>query len=208
MIDAAAREIAAATTETAAKLALHRVADVLTPMEYCALGARLAPDLREWVYAPSEITRQPEAGEPEPYRRLSLASCAVLYSDPGTLPRQKTLAVCFAGWAQRMMIPNVAFLQCLPAADYDVLILRDPATNHFRGGCPGYAATFPGIVQAVGRDLPARRYGAVACFGAGMGGLPAIWYGLMADVRRAVCVSGRPAWDVTRLQDGQGPRQH
>lgn len=207
MIESTVEALGRAPSMLAARRLFERLLDVLTPAEYRALGARMSGRL-EPLYADSTVTRMQASAEPEPYRRRALAPNAVLYADPSVPTRHKLLAVCFAGRKQRMMIPNVAFLQCLPAARYDILILADPETDHFRRGCQGYAPSFLGLVRAVARDLPAEGYDGVVSFGVSMGGLPAAWYGLLAGTTRAICVGGRRAWDMVRLDEGRGPPHH
>jgi len=205
MLDQALERLSAAEPRRRPRL-MNELDDILTPREYAALGGRLTdPDLIE-LYGRRSVTRAMAGQEPQSFGRTRITPDVLLYSDPAHEARNKTLLIGFAGRLGRLMIPNVGFAQCLPADRFDVLILSDPQTRHFREGLPGYGSSFRSLVDAVERDFPAGNYRRRVAIGASMGGLPAVWFGLMAGTDRTICIGGRAAWDVTRMLDGDGPR--
>lgn len=186
-------------------MVFNQIEDMLTPGEYVALGSRLTDPELTAAYARRSVTRMMAGQTPRSYRRRRVAADVLLFSDPAYPSAHKTLLVGFAGRLGRLMIPNVGFVQCLAPESFDILILADPAKRHFRGGLPGYGENFPGLVAAVQRDFPPAAYRRTVAIGASMGGLPAVWYGLMAGANRTICIGGRAAWDITRLLQGEGP---
>ena len=205
MLDRSLERLEAAPDERRALRLLHELEDVLTPTEFAALGAHLErPELRA-LHAGLSSARAIAAGTPQSYGRRVIADNVLHFSDDRLPAADKTLVVAFAGRMQRLMIPNVAFLQCLPASRYDVVIVSDPARQHFRRGLPGYADGFLALVGALGRDVPHGDYRRSVSFGASMGGLPAVWYGIMADTERTICIGARRAWDIDRLLSGDAP---
>ena len=186
-------------------MVFNQIEDMLTPMEYAELGRRLDDPELAAAYARRSVTRRMAGQEPRSFQRNRIAADVLLFSDPAYPSAAKTLLVGFAGRLGRLMIPNVGFVQCLAPESFDILILADPAKHHFRGGLPGYGKDFLGLVAAVQRDFPAASYKRVVAIGASMGGLPSVWFGLMAGANRTICIGGRAAWDVTRLLEGDGP---
>jgi hypothetical protein len=205
MIDAALETLAAAQNERQAARLFNQVEDMLTPLELVELGRRIDDPTMRAAYARRRTVHEVAEKPPEPYVQRQLAPTVRIYSDPARPPGGKTLLVAFAGRLQRLMVPTVALLQNLPAEFYDVVLLYDPAQQHFRGGCPDYGASFLGLIAALERDVPRARYLRSVAFGASMGGLPAIWYGLIAGTDRAICVGGRRPWDAHRISAGDLP---
>lgn len=130
----------------------------------------------------------------QPFRAHSMAEGAILYSGKGR--HRRSLRVAFTGRASRMMLPLAAFLQCVPARDWDVLLLADRTYQHYRFGCGSFATSFPGIVAAVQRM--SGEYARVMAMGTSMGGLPAARFGLQTG-RPAVAFGARPPSDIARL---------
>lgn len=204
MLDLALERLLAAEPRRRAQV-LNHIEDILTPREYLALGEALRdPELID-LYGRRTVTKIMAGQQPESFERRRIAPHVLYFGDPAHDRTRKTLLVGFAGRLGRLMIPNVGFLQCLPAEHFDMVVINDPEQLHFRRGSQGYADSFMGLVAAIERDFPAATYGRVVSIGASMGGLPAVWYGLMAPARRSICVGGRAAWDVTRLIEGQAP---
>lgn len=184
---------------------LARAENRLPPLDFLDLGRMLAardPELGA-LFAERDSARTLAAVALEPYRRTELAPHVDLYADPAVPPDRKTLLVAFATTKGRLLIPNVVFLQALPARDFDVLILSDPNADHFAGGLPGFAEDLPGLVRAVARTVEPGRYRRHVALGASMGGFPAIRYAILAGADRAVALSGLPAWQINRLQVGR-----
>lgn len=186
-------------------MVFNHIEDILTPQEYVALRQHLTDPELAALYAKRSVTRALAGQVPQAYRRNRIAPDVLHFSDPDHPSSAKTLLIGFAGRLGRLMIPNVGFIQCLPANDFDILILADPGTRHFRSGLTGYGDSFRGLVEAVARDFPRERYRRTVAIGASMGGLPSVWYGLMAGANRTICIGGRAAWDVTRMLEGDGP---
>lgn len=196
----------AAASRTQRTVLLARAENRLPPRDFLDLGRRLAerdPDLGA-AFAERDSARTLSAVAPEPYRRSELAPHVDLYADPTVPAADKTLLVAFATTKGRMLIPNVVFLQALPARHFDVLLLSDPNADHFAGGLAGFADDLPGLVGAVARAVEPGRYRRHMALGASMGGFPAIRYAIIAGADRAVALSGLPAWQVNRLQSGRG----
>ena len=176
----------------------------LAPAEIAALAAeadRLPEMARAWLKKIMPMLRR--AGEvTQPYRRRMLTEHAILYEGPpdGAAPRMLVLGFC--GIAMRMNLPAPAFLQALPAASCDVLILADPSRQAFLEGIKGYAPSLPALVERIGRDAPAARYpGGLRCIGTSAGGAAALAFGVLAGARRAISVDGaHPA--AMSLRDG------
>jgi hypothetical protein len=97
------------------------------------------------------------------------------------------------------------FVQMLPAARFDVLIIADRSNAHFLNGIRGYADTLYGLTTRLAADAEMQRYRRVYCFGTSIGGFPALRGGILLKAFRAISVGGRPVWHVYRLID---PREH
>jgi hypothetical protein len=163
----------------------------LAPAEIVALAAQAdqLPEMaRAWLKKTGAMLRR--AGEEtQPFRRHPLAEHATFYE--GTAGAKRMLVVGFCGIAMRMNLPAPAFLQALPAARCDVVILADPARAAFLGGVKGYAPSLPALVERLAKDAPATRYpGGIRCIGTSAGGAASLCFGLLAGARRAMSVDG------------------
>ena len=132
--------------------------------------------------------------EPQPFHRVEIASGATLYRGPGG---RRRLLIAFGGRGDRIGPPTPVFLQCIDAARWDVLLLRDPKLCHFRLGVAGVGKNFAAVLPWLAPK--AARYNYVATLGYSSGGLAAIWAGLALGADRAICVSGQRPQDVNRL---------
>ena len=205
MLDRALEHLATVEPRQRGRL-FNQIEDILTPREYAALGERLSDPELAAFYRWRSVALAMAGQEPQSFERRQITPNVLLFSDPAHAARDKTLLVGFAGRLGRLMIPNVGFVQCLPAERFDIVILSDPLNRHFREGVPGCGTSFRTLVDAVGRHFPRENYRRHVAIGTSMGGLPAVWYGLMAGADRTIGIGARAAWDVTRLLDGQGPR--
>ena len=176
------------------------VHDSLVPPPYAELYAELTA-----MFSGRLATRLMAEVTPGTYQRRVISPSALFFTDPGFPTKDKTLVLAFAGRQQRLMIPNVLFLQGLSAKHYDIVVLSDPSQHHFKKGCPGYADSFMGLVNALERDMPRANYRRTVAFGVSMGGLPAIRYALVTGVERGICVGARASWDIYRLLIGDAP---
>ena len=132
----------------------------------------------------------------EQFQPVEMGDGATLYRGAAAT-QGRGLLVALTGRMQRLSLPTPIFLQRVPAAEWDVLMLRDPLTMHFRLGSPGFADSLPGLAQRV-KDM-ARSYRRTLLFGNSMGGLPAVQIALMAGDLRAVSVGAQPQSDIMRL---------
>ena len=205
MLDAAVARLTAAEPRRRPRLMNH-LDDLLTPREYVALGEQLTDPELAALYARRSVTLAMTGQEPRSFERRQVAPNVQLFSDPAHAAGSKTLLIGFAGRFGRLMIPNVGFVQCLPAESFDVLLMADPRARHFRDGLPGYGTSFRSLVDAIEADFPARDYRRRVAIGASMGGLPAVWCGLMAGTNRTIAIGARVPWDVHRMLEGEGPR--
>lgn len=205
MLEWAVERLAAVTPRQWPRV-FNQIEDNLTPREFAALGARLDDPELASLYARRSVTLAMAGQEPRSFERQKVAPNVLLFSDPAHAARNKTLLLGFAGRLGRLMIPNAGFVQCLPADSFDILLLADPQARHFRDGLPGYGTSFRTLVDAIEADFPARDYRRRVAIGASMGGLPAVWCGLMAGTHRTITIGARAPWDVTRMLGGEGPR--
>jgi len=184
---------------------LNRPEDIVTPEEFARVGDHIGDDALHTIFSERLTTRLMAGLKAETYQRRVISPSALLFSDPSLPSKDKTLVLAFAGRQQRLMIPNVLFLQGLPAEHYDIVLLSDTSQHHFKKGCPGYADSFMGLIEALERDVPRANYRRSVAFGVSMGGLPAIRYALVTGVERAICVGARASWDIYRLLIGDAP---
>jgi hypothetical protein len=126
---------------------------------------------------------------PEPYLRRRIAPYMSFYSTPGGRGR-KILLICFKGRAHRLLLPIPVFLQHLPAAEYDVLMLSDPHRLAYIQGLPGIPEGFPGLIRAIDALVDRRPYRSVVSFGTSAGGLPALVLAARLGLGKGVSVSG------------------
>lgn len=193
-----------ATSAFAAIKAMRSLEDRLTPRELHTL----LPDLEALsglagsARDVSDIVRELRVHPPEPYEQTELGPDVVLYRS-GLGGTRKRLIITFCGRSHRMMTSWSLFLQHIPAARFDVLILADRTNNHFSDGIAGYAPDFVSLMRRIQRDARTDSYDRVYCFGTSTGGLPALRFGLLADAFRAVSIGGLFAWPIHRLRQGQ-----
>lgn len=184
--------------------AMRSLEDRLTPLEL----HELLPDLDALPGLPgaapevSDIVRELRVHPPEPYVQTALAKDVVLYRS-GLGGSGKSLIIALCGRSHRMMTSWSLFLQHIPAARFDVLILADRTNNHFNDGIRNYAPDLLSLVNRVKLDARTDLYERVYCFGTSTGGFPALRFGLLADAFRAISISGLFAWPIHRLRSGQ-----
>jgi len=128
-------------------------------------------------------------GTIEPFRRNQLSENVFLFhGEPGESTR--FLLVCFTGNFQRLTIPLPLFLQCLPAARFDVVVLRDPAKRFFLQGVRGYVEDIRDLPQRLGQDISISDYAAIRCLGTSAGGAAALAGGVVLGADRAMAFGG------------------
>jgi hypothetical protein len=126
-----------------------------------------------------------------------------MFHDPDVSCTNKCIVFAFAGKAGGLMIPTGVFLQLLPSADVDVVILNDTTRSHFSRGLPGYAADFIDLVRRLDDDFQPSKYKNVCSYGTSMGGLVALRYGLLLGTK-SISVCGNFPWHVGRLIEPTG----
>lgn len=136
----------------------------------------------------------------QPFAAEPIGPDACLYRG-APAPRGRRLMVLLTGRLQRPMLPLPVFLQRVPAAEWDVLLLRDSRLTHYRAGCLGLAEGFAALAAAVAER--ARPYAGALAFGTSMGGLAAVRLALRCATAgramAAISVGGQPPDDFLRL---------
>lgn len=186
------------------QMALMDAEHSLTPLEFqrvvrnlCARFPNAQAVLQNLLLAQLLATEAPT-----PYVRSSIAPDVTLFHNPDVPCVNKSIVIAFCGKAQRLLIPTGVFLQLLPSADVDVVILTDPRRSHFARGLQEYAADFFQFVTRLDKDLKLNRYKNVCCYGTSMGGFVALRCGLLLGTK-SVSVGGKFPWHVQRLLTGQ-----
>jgi hypothetical protein len=155
--------------------------------------------VRNWIVNLARACSLSGKTIPETFNRYRLSSNVVLFKSDrcGT---DRALAICFAGDAQRMMIPTPVFLQHVPAERVDVALIRDPSRNGFRSGIRGLADNFGTCISKLDDLLQIRQYRQAVSIGVSGGGLPAILTALKLGLDAALSVGGNapddPRWKV------------
>lgn len=126
---------------------------------------------------------------PEPFDRIRLRRDVYLFSGPDAGARKRLLIV-FAGGAKRPMMPVHVFLQHLNAERTDVLFLRDPQRDAFRGGLFGIGSTVEDVIDALPNLIDCSSYAGVSTLGTSAGGIPALLAGLSLGARSILSVGG------------------
>ena len=195
----------AAPTAAAARHALSALEDDLTPSQLADLLPELdrLSGLARLAWEPSDIIRELREADPQPYVRRDLAADAALFSTPSPAPRDKSLIVALCGRSYRLMVPWSLFLQFLPASRFDVVILADRSNNDYFTGVGDYATDLWSLVKRTLSDVGASRYRRLYCYGASVGGLAALRFGVLAGAHRSISVGGTLTWPIYRLQSGQ-----
>jgi len=103
----------------------------------------------------------------------------------------------------RNRAPLPLFLQHLPAAGWDVLILKDTLRTHYRQGVSGFSDSFLGLIGRVASL--GTGYSRRVVLGTSMGGFPAARFALLARAERGISIGGRPPNDVLRLRGRSAP---
>lgn len=188
-----------------------RAENVLEPAAAMALHERvetLPAQAHEWVQRLAEMTQRIHPAA-EPYRRHDLAENVNFYEGQGPTGASRSLVVGFTGVGQRMMVPIAPFLQGLPAARCDVVVLRDPGRTAYLTGVPGYAADLPALAARLERDIPTARYTDRRCLGTSSGVSAALAFGPVFGAVLALGLGGMStaAMRLHQAPDGLDRRQ-
>jgi hypothetical protein len=142
------------------------------------------------------------AAPPQPFRRERLHGRIARYSAGGDRSR-KTLAVCFAGRAQRLMMPLPVFLQHVDASVVDVAFLRDPAKEGYRAGIGRGTRSLDDLLERLPSRLSFDAYARVVTIGTSGGGLPAVLAAVQLGLPAALA-AGPNGPDDPRWQSYRG----
>ena len=174
----------------------------LTPNEVAALG-RLAlepSDLTSRVADRLSSAQQMIRTVVEPlsarqtWHREKISDSLRLYTGQGAA--KKTLIVGFAGHVFRLMLPMWTLLSHLDSNNTALLLLWDPNRNHYSGGIPGLADSFPALLDPLDKLVRGLAYERVIAFGTSAGGLPALCAGLGNGWQATVSVN--PTYPLTK----------
>ncbi|WP_156405469.1 hypothetical protein [Sphingomonas sp. Root710] len=177
----------------------------LSPLEIWDLWQRRA-ELPEAIIAPLGRTIKMMmlgAKDLRRFERTTLSENVFLYRGAGGAG-QKTLLIGFGGNVNRLMLPTAIFLQFVPDADYDMLLLRDPTRSGYLRGVPGFGDDLVKMADAIRSHVDLGSYREVRCVGTSGGGQVALYMGLLLDARRAVSVGGRHRSLSKKVAAGDG----
>lgn len=205
MNEAGLERLRVAASAASARQAMQALEDGLTPLELQQLLPALEqlPPMAQLASQQSEVLRVLRRTAAQPYRRTEIGPDVALFSAPSVPAERKALLVAFCGRTNRVMLPWSLFLQHLPAALFDVVILTDRSNLHYFDGVAGYATGFFRLVRRLLADTGANRYRRIIGYGTSSGGFPALRFGLLAGAYRAISVGGTWTWPIYRLETGQ-----
>ncbi len=136
---------------------------------------------------------------PEPFTRHSLSRNIKLYATEGE-KSYKTLAICFTGNAERMMMPTPIFLQHIDAERIDVALIRNAKRNGFRKGIEGITKNLESSIDKLKDLLKIGKYRTVVALGTSGGGLPAVLTATRLGLDAVLSVGGNnpndPHWQI------------
>ena len=198
MVDAYLAELSRCTTVNQLNRLHITLENTLPPAEVCALidgvrrrGGAVPEGVVRWMEITDAMLRGGGRGV-EPYARHPLAEDATMYAAPGTPAERasRTLVVAFCGDARRLMMPIALFLQHLPAASHELVLLMDRTRRFYLGGVAGLGDDLPGTIRRLDALVVPSRYRRAVTFGTSAGGLGAVWTGVALGTARAVSVGG------------------
>jgi len=198
----------------------------MTPLELEALRSELSPARHTWetLFRGRRTTDPSPTQElwvqnlhhlaansgkpcPEPFVRYRLRRRVTLFTAGGSRSG-KTLAICFSGRAQRMMMPLPVFLQNIDSTQVDVAFMHDPTRNSYRLGIGGVADNLEASIDKLKDILRIEDYRSVVSIGTSGGGVPAVMSALRLNLDAALSVGGNhpddPRWITA---DGTGLRE-
>jgi len=123
------------------------------------------------------------------WSRSILTENSLLYADPLGTKSEKTLVLGFCGTLMRLMLPVYHHLIHLNPLTHDLLLIRDPARNHFELGSPGLGDSIEAVAESLGHFARQAGYHRTIAFGTSGGGLAAICSGLINGYDKIIAVS-------------------
>lgn len=136
------------------------------------------------------------AREPLAWERRRVAEHAFLFAAPAHDPAATTLVVGFASRAMRLTAPTYQLLCALDPRAHALLLLRDPARNHFEDGIPGLGDSIERVADWLAGSPEIRAHREVVALGTSAGAVPA----LIASLRNG--------WPRTLLCGADDPANH
>jgi len=174
------------------------IENFFAPAEICALidgvrerDAAVPEYCTRWLQNSDESLRG--GGRPvQPYVRHAYSMGASIYAAPGTPSERasRTLVVAYTSDANRLFMPIGVFLQHLPAATHEVILLVDPSRRFFLGGVTGLGDDLPSTIRRIDAIAAPSRFRRAVGFGCSAGGLAAIWTAVELGFLRAVSIGG------------------
>lgn len=132
---------------------------------------------RDWIHGLYQLLGKSAKRAPEPYLRRPVAGNLALYTLGGDRSG-KTLAICFTGAAQRMLMPLPVFLQHIDASCTDVAVVRYARGRGYRNGIVGLGGNLEDSIDRLPGLLHIDKYDRAVSIGTSGGGLPAVMAGL------------------------------
>lgn len=132
------------------------------------------------------------------YVREKLEPNVNFYSNCGNR-NTKTLLVCFCGVGNQIGITAASFLQRIDANRFDVVMLIDPSSSHFRNGISGFCDGLPDVIEDIQRRCFTDEYDSVYALGHSMGALVAMRYSQYARCDRSIAIAPSIMDDTVRV---------
>lgn len=166
----------------------------ITPLELVVLSKIISdrhssPPNIAWITKLHQTFSLSRKTQPERFIRTRLKPNMYLYSDRSP-NAEKVLAICFCGWARRLMMPTPTFLQHLEASRIDIILLQPHHQWHYDNGLGGLADSFGALVDVVREVIRSRVYKSVVAYGTSVGGLPAILTALYLGFDKGIAIGG------------------
>lgn len=163
-------------------------------------GFEVTLSAHKWVEQLDPLYSLSGKPRPEPFVRHKLRSPLTFFETSGD-KANKILAICFAGNAQRMMMPMPVFLQHLNADCVDVAFLTDPRRHSFRRGVDGIAPNMELLINELKTLLRIEKYQGAVAIGTSSGGTPAVLTALKLGLDAGLSVGGNGPDDPGWLMD-------
>lgn len=126
---------------------------------------------------------------PQPFQRRQLDQHVVAYRrDPAQ--RAERVLIAFAGIARRLGMPISAFLQCLDAESWDVLLIQRDRSRSYFDGWIGGPPDLAGLVDHIRTIGNIDEYARVSVIGSSSGGLAAVIAACLLDAEAGTAMSG------------------
>ncbi|HEY8243401.1 MAG TPA: hypothetical protein VII68_08080 [Casimicrobiaceae bacterium] len=198
MLDKFLNEVGRCTTVNQFNRLRIGIENTFAPAEICTLidgvrerNAEVPEYCARWL-ANSDESMRGGGRTVQPYVRHSLLPEATMYAAPGTAAERasRTLVVAYTSDADRLFMPIAVFLQHVPAATHEVMLLIDLSRRFYLGGITGMGDDLPSTIRRIDAIAAPSRYRRAVGFGCSAGGLAAIWTAIELNFPRAVSVGG------------------